>query len=262
MSSSSSSYKLWLLAGSIILSTTTTQAQNIASVNGVAIPSSRLEALVKEATARGKSDTPSLREELKESLINWEVLNQESIRRQINKDTKVLETIELYRQRVMINALFEDMANKNPISDKDIQAEYDKHKEQSTGSEYNAKHILVKTENEAKKIIASLKKGGKFQDLAKQSLDPGSKAKGGELGWSAPDAYVPPFAAALSKLEKGQFTQEPVKTDFGWHVIMLENVRPAQFPNLEQVRPQIVNALRGQRIDELVTELRKKAKVE
>ncbi|HEY0884562.1 MAG TPA: peptidylprolyl isomerase, partial [Ramlibacter sp.] len=143
------------------------------------------------------------------------------------------------------------------------QAEYDKFVSANGGKEYRARHILVEKEADAKAIIASLKKGGKFEDIAKkQSKDPGSGANGGDLDWANAASYVPEFSQALIKLNKGQTTDAPVKTQFGWHVIRLEDVRQAQLPKLEDVKPQIAEQLQRQKLAKFQEDLRGKAKVE
>ncbi|MFL6693447.1 MAG: peptidylprolyl isomerase, partial [Ramlibacter sp.] len=152
---------------------------------------------------------------------------------------------------------------KNPVSDADIQAEYDKFAAANGGKEYRARHILVATEPEAKKIIADLKKGAKFDELAKKlSKDPGSGAQGGDLDWGNANSYVPEFSQALVKLNKGQMTQEPVKTQFGYHVIRLDDVRQAQLPKLDDVKPQIAQQLQQQKLAKFQQDLRSSAKVE
>ena len=151
----------------------------------------------------------------------------------------------------------------NPVTDADIKAEYDKFASANSGKEYKASHILVESEDEAKAIIASIKKGAKFEDIAKkQSKDPGSGAKGGDLDWANPGSYVPEFTEALVKLEKGKMTQTPVKSQFGWHVIRMDNMREAQLPKLDEVKPQIAQQLQQQKLAKFQEDLRAKAKVE
>jgi len=171
--------------------------------------------------------------------------------------------MELARQTLLIRELFADYQKTNPVSDQEIQAEYDKFVATNGGKEYRARHILVEKEDEAKAVLASLKKGGKFDEIAKkQSKDPGSGPKGGELDWANASSYVPEFSAALIKLKKGQTTDAPVKTQFGWHVIKLEDVRDAQLPKLEEVKPQISQQLQQQKLATFQGELRAKAKIE
>ena len=163
----------------------------------------------------------------------------------------------------MIRALFTDFQKKNPVTDAEVKAEYDKFVAANSGKEYRARHILVEKEDEAKALIAELKKGAKFEDLAKaKSKDPGSGANGGDLDWAAAASYVPEFSEAMVKLEKGQLTDAPVKSQFGWHVIRLDDVRQAELPKLEEVKSQIVQQLQGQKLNQFQQTLREKAKIQ
>ena len=171
--------------------------------------------------------------------------------------------MELARQSILIRELFEDWRKKNPISDADAQAEYDKFKAQASGTEYRARHILVEKEDEAKSLIAQIKGGASFEDLAKKnSKDPGSGANGGDLDFAAPGSYVPEFSQAMVKLKKGEMTTEPVKTQFGYHIIRLDDTREAQFPPIDEVKPQIKQRLEQQRLAAFRDELRAKAKTD
>ncbi|MEO6353072.1 MAG: peptidylprolyl isomerase [Oxalobacteraceae bacterium] len=237
-------------------------AQNLAVVNGKKIPSSRVDMMAKQLASQGQQDSPQLRAMIKEELINREILIQEADKRGLGNSADVKNQVEIARQSIVIRALVADFIKKNPVSDADIKAEYDKFKAQAGDKEYHARHILVEKEDDAKAIIAKLKSGSKFEDLAKQSKDPGSAAKGGDLDWAAPSAYVKPFSDALVKLEKGQITEAPVKSDFGYHVIKLEDVRPAKVPTLEEVKPQVAETLQQKKLQAFQQELRKKAKVE
>jgi peptidyl-prolyl cis-trans isomerase C len=237
-------------------------AQNVAKVNGVPIPTARADAMMKELATQGQPDTPQLREQVKDRLITYEIMMQEASRLNLSKQPDVATQLEFARQNVLVRALLQDYVKKNPVTDAEVAAEYDRYKAGRAGKEYLARHILLKTEAEAKAVIAKIKAGGKFEDLAKQSIDTSNKDKGGELDWAGTDAYVPEFSKAMAALTKGQVTDTPVQTQFGWHVIRVDDVREAQFPPIEQVRPQIQEALQRQRIDKLLADLRAKAKVE
>ena len=237
-------------------------AQNAAVVNGKAIPSSRVDQFVKLLTKQGQPDSPQLREQIREELINREIFLQEADKRGVAKQPEVQAEIDLTRQSVLIRGLFNDFLAKNPVSPQDIQAEYDRVKSAQGDKEYQARHILVESEAQAKDIIAQLKKGAKFEDLAKQSKDPGSAANGGSLEWAPSSTYVKPFADAMAALQKGQTTEAPVQTQFGWHVIRLDDVRPVQFPPLEQLRPQIEESLRQTKLRDFQTSLREKARIQ
>jgi peptidyl-prolyl cis-trans isomerase C len=237
-------------------------AQNIAVVNGKAIPSSRADLMVKQAASQGQADSPELRKLVKDELITREVLVQEADKLGLGNSADVKTQLEIARQSLVIRALVGDFVKKHPISDAEVKAEYDKFKATAGDKEYRARHILVEKEDEAKAIIAKLKGGAKFEDLAKQSKDPGSAAKGGDLDWASPASFVKPFSDAMVALPKGGLTETPVKTQFGYHVIRLDDVRAAKVPTLEEVKPQIIESLQQKKLQEYQVELRAKAKVQ
>jgi peptidyl-prolyl cis-trans isomerase C len=237
-------------------------AQNLAVVNGKPVPSSRADAMIKQMATQGQQDTPQLRSMVKEELINREILMQEADRLGLSQSAEVKNQLEMARQAIVIRALVADYVKKNPVSEADMKAEYEKFKAQSGDKEYHARHILVEKEDDAKAIVAKLKAGAKFEDLAKQSKDPGSASRGGDLDWASPASFVKPFSDAMVGLQKGQFTETPVHTQFGYHVIKLEDVRPAKVPSFEEVKPQIAEALQQQKLQAYQQELRKKAKIQ
>ncbi|PUA19079.1 peptidylprolyl isomerase [Glaciimonas sp. PCH181] len=238
-------------------------AQNIAVVNGKAIPSSRADLMVTQMAAQGgQPDSPQLRAMVKDELINREILVQQAEKQGLGNSADVKAQADIARQSILIRALVTDYIKKNPISDADIKAEYDKFKATAGDKEYHARHILVENEADAKAIIAKLKGGAKFEDLAKQSKDPGSAANGGDLGWATPVSFVKEFSDALVALKPGQITETPVKTQFGYHVIRLEESRPAKIPTLAEVKPQITEALQQKKLQAYQQELRAKAKVQ
>ncbi len=237
-------------------------AQNLAVVNGKPVPSSRADVMIKQLATQGQADSPQLRAMVKEELINREILMQEADKRGITSSPDVKNQVEIARQSIAIRALVQDYLKKNPVSDADIKAEYDKFKTQAGDKEYHARHILVENEDEAKAIIAKLKAGAKFEDLAKQSKDPGSAANGGDLDWASPASFVKPFSDAMVALKKGQFTETPVKTQYGYHVIKLDDVRAAKIPTLEEVKPQIAESLQQKKLQAFQQELRGKAKIQ
>jgi peptidyl-prolyl cis-trans isomerase C len=238
-------------------------AQNVATVNGKPIPAAKVDQIVKQVVAQGKqADSPQLREAIKKDLINREVMIQEADRQGVANRPDVKMALDNARQSIVINAMLQDYVKKNPIKDADIKAEYDKVKAaQANEKEYHARHILVTTEDEAKAIIAKLKAGGKFEELAKQSKD-GSAANGGDLDWAAASAYVPAFSNAMVKLNKGQITDVPVKTEFGYHVIKLEDTRAAKIPAFEEVKQQVAEGMQQRRLTAYRDELAKKAKIQ
>ena len=236
-------------------------AQNIAVVNGKPVPSSRVEALKQQVEASGRPVTPEVLDQIKQELIAREVFMQEAKKRGLDAADEYKNQIELARQTILIRSLFADFQKKNPVTEADIQAEYDKFVAANGGKEYHARHILVETEDQATALIAEIKKGAKFEDLAKKnSKDPGSGANGGDLDWAAAGSYVPEFSGAMTKLEKGQMTDTPVKSQFGFHIIRVDDVREAQLPKLEEVKPQI--SQQQQKLGKFQEDLRAKAKIQ
>lgn len=232
-------------------------------VNGVTIPQSRIDAMNKELTATGQPDTPERRQAVKEELVNREILVQAAAKRGLDKTPEVVAQMEMARQAVLVRALFENEVKANPITDADLQKQYEDFKKSMGENEYKARHILVDKEDDAKAIIAELGKGGDFAKLAKEkSKDPGSKDNGGDLDWGPGARYVKPFSDALASLKKGETTKAPVKTDFGYHVIKLDDVRPLKVPGFDELKEQFRQRAQQQQIQKLVMDLRGKAKVE
>lgn len=235
----------------------------VAKVNGVVIPQSRLDFMVKAAVAQGQPDSSEIRNALRENLIAEEILVQEALKKGLDRDPDVITQIELARQAILVRAYQADYIKNNAVSDDVLRREYEAVKAQMGDKEYKARHILVETEVEAKDIIASLKKGASFEKLAEErSIDVGSKSNGGELGWSAAAAYVKPFADALKNLKKGNTTDKPVQTSFGWHVIRLEDIRPTVTPPFEEVKMNMQQRVLQRNFATAVQDLRGKAKVE
>ena len=253
-----------ILAGSLTVATSHAQtAGGVARVNGVSIPQSRLELLLKVNAAQGQPDTPDVRNRMRDALITREVISQEAVKKGLDKSTEVISQLDLQRQEALVNAFVQDYIQSHPLSDDALRKEYERQKTQIGDKEYKARHILVKEEAEAKQIIAQLKQGALFDKIAaEKSEDQGSKAQGGDLGWSAPGRYVPPFAAALKKLKKGQLTDPAVQSQFGWHVIRLDDERPFKTPGFEEVKPQLQQNLQRQAIDKVIGDLRAKAKID
>lgn len=238
-------------------------AEAVAKVNGVTIPQSKFDILLKSALAQGQPDSPELRSRLREELVNRELMVQEALKKGLDKSPDVATQIDLQRQGVLISAYLQEYFKTSPISDEMMKKEYENAKAQTGGKEYKARHILVKQEDDAKQIIAQLKKGASFEKLAaEKSEDTGSKSKGGDLDWSPPNRYVKPFAEALTKLKKGQLTDTPVQSPFGWHVIRLEDERPFKVPGFDDVKASIQQSLQNQAVQKAVADLRAKAKIE
>jgi peptidyl-prolyl cis-trans isomerase C len=234
----------------------------IATVNGVAIPAARAEALLQSQLNQGQQDSEQLRAAVRNDLINREMLSQAARKRGFDKKPEVQAQFELARQGILVNAYLSDFVASHPVKDEAVKNEYDAIVKAMGDKEYKARHILVEKEDEAKSIIERLQKGEKFEELAKQSKDPGNKDRGGDLGWAAPSGYVKPFADALMKLEKGKFSAAPVRTEFGWHVIQLDDIRELKHPPLDEVKPQIRQRLQQQALEKHIAELRARTKVE
>lgn len=243
------------------------QAQNVAVVNGKPVPKARVDTIVsqvqKQAASRNQQVPPDLEKMVRDKVVTDEILSQEAERRGLGASPEFKAQMELARQSILIGLLAQDIDKKASVSDADVQKEYDKFKAQASGTEYKARHILVEKEDEAKAIVAQLKAGAKFEDLAKKSSkDPGSAQNGGDLDFASPASYVPEFSQAMVALKKGEYTDTPVKTQFGYHIIKLEDTRAAQFPPLADVKAQIQQRLAQQKAAAFRDELRAKAKTD
>ena len=236
-------------------------AAPVATVNGTAIPAAWADALIAEQKAQGAPDSEQLRKAVTEELVRREVLAQEAKKKGLDKQPQIAAQMDLARQAVLIRADLQDYVKSNPVTDADVKAEYEKIKNNLGDKEYKVRHILVDKEDDAKGIITKLQNGQKFDDLAKDSKDPGSKDKGGDLGWSNPGMFVKPFSEAMVKLDKGKFTPQPVKSDFGYHVILLEDVRPLKAPPFDEIKPQLQQRLQQQKVEKHMMELRAAATV-
>jgi peptidyl-prolyl cis-trans isomerase C len=256
-----------VLAAAGLAMSAAASAQNIAVVNGKPVPKARVDAIVsqvqKQAAARGQQLPPDIDKLVRDKVVTDEILSQEAERRGLAASPEFKSQRELARQSILIGLLSQDLDKKAAISDADVQKEYDKFKAQASGTEYKVHHILVEKEDEAKAILAQLKAGAKFEDLAKKnSKDPGSAQNGGELDFASPSSYVPEFSQAIVALKKGETTEAPVKTQFGYHIIRLDDTRAAQFPPLADVKPQIQQRLAQQKAAAFRDELRAKAKTD
>ena len=230
----------FLLASSIAFSSLAF-AQNAVVVNGTPIPLSKLDRLVQNS---GQENSPEIRNKAREVLITKELISQEANKRGITKDPQVQDAIEQAKLSVLVSAVFEDWISKEGIKDKDLQTAYDSMKSQMGGKEYKASHILVENEKLAKSLLTQIKAGANFGDLAKNnSLDKGSAVNGGSLDWVSPSSLVPEFSNAMVALNPGQISQTPVKSQFGWHIIKLDDVREQKVPTLAEVKPQLIQML-------------------
>jgi peptidyl-prolyl cis-trans isomerase C len=233
------------------------------SVNGVLIPAARFEFMANMAKQQGQPDSAELQTMVKENLVNQEILVQEATKKGLDKTPEVAMQLEMMRQQILGRAAIGEYVKNNPVKDELLKAEYEKMTALMGDKEYHAKHILVEKEDEAKAIIAELNKKGDFAKIAKEkSKDAGSAKNGGDLEWQAPNRFVKPFSDAMVALKKGSFSQVPVKSDFGFHIIKLEDSRDAKKPEFNQVKEQLKPRLQQQQIETMITEMRAKAKIE
>jgi peptidyl-prolyl cis-trans isomerase C len=243
-------------------------AQNVAVVNGKAVPKARVDAILervkKQSTEQGRPLPPDIDQRIRESVVVNEIFTQEAERRGLQSSAEFRSQMDVARQQILVQLLRDDVRKKTVISDADMKAEYEKAKSaNSGGTEYQARHILVEKEDEAKSLITQIKGGAKFEDLAKKlSKDPGSGQNGGDLGFAKPDAYVPEFGKAMSELKKGEMTPAPVKTQFGWHIIKLEDSRAVQFPPFDDVKPQLQQQMAQGKEQDALKALRDSAKTD
>jgi len=235
----------------------------VATVNGVPVSSAQMEFLMQQQRSRGAPDNEQTRRMLRDELVNRLVVMQEAQRAGLAKTPEVQTQLDIARQEILVGAYLRDWVRKHPVSDAEVEREYERAKAQSGDKEYRARHILVEDEAQAKALIADLKKGASFAELAtKNSKDTGSKERGGDLDWNVPGAFDKQFSDAMVKLDKGKYTEAPVQTRFGYHVILLDDVRQTRFPAFAEVKPRIQQQLTQIKVDELIRGLRAKAKVE
>jgi peptidyl-prolyl cis-trans isomerase C len=215
--------------------------------------------VLKEQIAQGQKDTPELRNAIKDRLNMVQLLAGEAKKQGIDKSADVRNQLDINAQQILASAYISDWLKKNPVPEADMRKEYEQIKAQIGDKEYKVRHILVKTEDQAKEIIVELQKGAKFDELAKaRSEDPGSKEKGGDLDWNSPANFVKPFGDAMKATPKGKFTPQPVQTQFGWHVIEVDDVRDAKVPTFDEVKPQLQERMKQEWVQKHIAELRTK----
>ena len=259
-----------LLAASLSLAAPLVSAQNIAIVNGKAVPKARVDAMIDQIIKSPQQPgqppmtrSPELEQKVKDEIVLREIYIQEAERLGLQRSADYKTQMEFARQSILIRALFTDAEKKLGTTDAEARAEYDRIKASNGDKEYRARHILVEKEEEAKALIAQIKGGAKFEDLAKKnSKDPGSAENGGDLDWANPGNYVPEFSSAMTKLQKGQVTDAPVKSQFGFHIIKLEDVRAVQFPAFEEVKEQIIQRQNQVKVAKFREDLKTKAKTD
>lgn len=238
-------------------------AQNLAIINGKPVPSSRLDALAAQLERSGRPVDAAVREQLKEEVILREIFAQEAERRGIKSQAEYRSQVELAMQTILIRELFNDFQRTNPVTDAEVQAEYDRFVEANAGQEFRSRHILVATEAEARDIITQIRGGASFEELARtRSLDSGSGQAGGDLDWAGPYVFVAEFSEAMIQLGKGEMTQAPVQSQFGWHVIRVDDIREAALPSIAELRPQIEQSLQQQKLMDFQENLRARARIQ
>jgi len=262
-----------LLVGTLVSAAAIAAEKSFVTVNGSAVSQTSAEMFIAQGKSRGMPDTPEMRNQIREELIGRELLFQEAMKLGYGKKPevaaqaeaekkKILAQAEAAKQAVIVRAFVQDLVKKSSMTDAQLKAEYDALRTKGGDTEYKARHILVKSEEEAKTIIANLKKGQKFEDLAKQSIDPGSKNRGGDLDWSSPAKFVQPFADGLTSLKKGKYTETPVKSDFGYHVIKVDDTRPLKVPSFDEMKSMLQQSAQSQTVEKMIGQLRAKAKIE
>ena len=253
---------LWLVLGAALAGAAHAQS-GVAKVNGVVIPQGHMDLILKDLVAQGRPDSPELRDAIREDLISRELLAQEALRRGLEKNPEVATRLALMRLNTLAQSYLQSVARNVPTGDEAVRKEYDRIKAEIGTREYKARHILVEKEEEAKEIIAQLKKGANFEKLAaERSKDEGTKAAGGDLGWNTPNRFVKAFADALARLKKGQTTDTPVQSEFGWHVVRLDDERALKLPSFEEVKPNLQQQMVRQAQEKALSDLRAKAKIE
>jgi peptidyl-prolyl cis-trans isomerase C len=234
----------------------------VASVNGVPIPKALFDVLLRERMQQGAQDNEQLHNLILNELVSRELVVQDAARKGLSDSAVLKAQIESARQLLIVRAYLQDLIKTQPVSDDALRAEYETVKRQLEGKEYKVRHILVDSEAQAMEIIAKLNKGGKFEDLASASKDSGSKDRGGDLDWNVPSSYAKPFAEAFVKLEKGKYTETPVQTQFGWHVIQLDDWRQMKTPAFDEFKQHRLQRMQQQLIDKTLSDLRARAKIE
>ena len=241
-------------------------AQNAVIVNGKPIPKAQLDKLLQKT---GQADNPQVRDQAREMLVTRELILQEANNRGLSQSDAVKEQIEQSRMGILVAAVFQDYVEKEGVAEADLKAAYESVKSQYTGKEYHVEHILVEKEADAKAITAQLKAGANFEELAKaKSKDPGSAPTGGDLGWVSEKSLVPEFSKAMVQLKKGQITDKPVKTQFGWHIIKMDDMRDVKAPPMEEIKDQLKQMIASDqnwqkaKFTEMMQKLRAKAKIQ
>ena len=238
-------------------------AKPVATVNGKELSADLFDTFLQVVTGKPPADaTPEQKSQLLEQLVNMTLAAQQGEKEGLAKDSKVQAKLDLVRTQILAEAASEKYMKAHPVSETEVKAEYDT-QVAAMPKEYKARHILVEKKETAESLIRDLGAGGDFAKLAKaESKDSGSAAKGGDLGWFSGQSMVKPFSDALATLEKGAVTKTPVQTQYGWHVIQLEDSRTPQPPAFDEVKQQVEMLSQRKKLQGYVDELRKTAKIQ
>jgi peptidyl-prolyl cis-trans isomerase C len=236
----------------------------LAMVNGVELPSIYANFVRQGRMNRGGAPETLTDEAIRDAVVVAELLSQEAVRKGLDKGPTLLAAMEFQKKELLSQATIEAFVRSNPISEEILKAEYDKAQAKTGGTEYRASHILVESEAEAKSLISKLTTGkkAKFEDLAKKQSKDTTASNGGDLGWMVPANLVPEFANAMTKLKNGEITRTPVKTEFGWHVIRLNETRKLDFPTFDKLKNRIASQMQQHQLRKYIQELRAGAKIE
>ncbi|MCK5666631.1 MAG: peptidylprolyl isomerase, partial [Thiotrichaceae bacterium] len=238
-----------------------TKSEAVAEVNGKFISKKSFDTVKSEAIERNKGkDIPD--QAILDELIKMELLVQEAEKKNLTDTPELMNRLAMAKRTLISQAAVMDYIKSNPVSDEDLKAEYDKQVSAKAGSEYKARHILLKTEEEAIAVIKELNNNGDFQAIAKTKSTGPSGPKGGDLGWFAPARMVPPFSEAVIAMENGQYTKTPVQTQFGWHVILREDSREQTPPPFDSIKAQFRPFLERQKLQNYMDTLHSQAKIE
>ena len=234
----------------------------VAVVNGTPIPKATFDLYAQQLRGQAQVDSPEASKALVDQLVLEELLVQQANQQKLAEDPEIQQQLKMIERSLLASTVMRRMLNADAPSEEAIKKEYETAIAAMKGKEYKASHILVDSEDKAKEIIAELKKGGQFAELAKTHSSDSSAANGGELGWFTPSMMVPPFAQAVAQMEKGKYSEQPVQTPFGWHVILLEDTRDTTPPTLEELKPQITQMLQSRKVNDYLEKLRSGAQVE
>jgi len=233
----------------------------IATVNGQPVTQAELEVYTGQRKSPSKAPEANSNEVIMKELVSLELMRQEGIKDGLDKQPLVIATMSQQKRTALAGAAIQNFMTANPVSDEDARKVYDEQMA-NQGREFNARHILVKEQEEAEAVIKLLDGGSDFSELAKEKSTGPSGASGGKLGWFNETQMVKPFSEATAKLEKGQYTSTPVQTQFGWHVIILDDSRESTPPPFDDIKDRIKMLLVNQKMQQHVETMRNAATIE